>query len=117
MRTFVTTCIMLLSCAAAPAMAAHELDGTWRFNVTTASGSGVATLTMTVEGNAIKGKYSGQVGQADLSGTVDGDKVQISFDSDLVGTVTYTGTLSGGVIKGTCNYGQIGAGTFEAKKN
>lgn len=117
MRNFVRTIVVLLSCIGAPALAAHELDGTWSFNVTTPAGSGVATLTMMVEGSAIKGKYSGQVGEADLSGTVEGDKVEISFDSDLVGTVVYKGTLAEGMIKGTCNYGQIGAGTFEAKKN
>jgi hypothetical protein len=117
MRNFFATIIVFLFCATAAPLAAHELDGTWSFNVTTAAGSGVATLTMMVEGNAIKGKYSGQVGEADLSGTVDGSNVEISFDSELVGTVVYKGTLGEGAIKGTCNYGQIGAGTFEAKKS
>jgi hypothetical protein len=76
MRNIVATIIVLLSCATAPTPAAHELDGSWCFNVTTAAGSGGATLTLLVEGNVIKGKYSGQVGEADLSGTVDGDDVR-----------------------------------------
>ena len=109
--------VVIIALGAAPAFAEHALDGTWSFNVTTSAGSGTATLKIMVDGNAITGTYSGQVGQADLTGTVDGDKVEIHFDADLVGTVSYMGTLSGGTIKGTCEYGALGEGTFEATKN
>lgn len=105
---------LLLLIAVAPALA-HELDGKWSFNVTLDAGSGTATIEMKVDGNNITGKYTGQIGEADITGTVDGDQVEISFDGQA-GKVTYKGTLADGKIKGTCEYGQLGSGTFEATK-
>ena len=67
------------------------------------------------EGGALSGKYSGALGNESLMGTVKGSEVEFSFDSQA-GKIAYKGTVSGNKMEGTCDYGQLGDGTFEGAK-
>jgi hypothetical protein len=116
MRQRIFGAVALLCLLAVGPAFAHDLDGKWAFAVTLDAGSGTANIELKVEGNAVTGKYTGQIGEADVTGTVDGDKVEISFEGQA-GKVTYTGTLADGKITGTCQYGELGSGTFEATKS
>src|SRR5579863_10337262 len=108
--------IALLLLSAALSLAA-DISGKWTFNVVLDAGGGSPTFEFKQTGEKLTGTYHGQFGEANLTGTVKGDKVDFTFGGDA-GTVTYTGTLEGATkIKGTCNYGEAGKGTFNGTKN
>jgi hypothetical protein len=103
--------------SAAPADSAAKLDltGTWNFQVTTEAGSGSPTVTLKQEGEKLTGQYSGQFGQAPLTGTVKGSDVRFEFDISVEGNtahIVYTGTVDKDTIKGTAQFGDMGSGTF-----
>jgi hypothetical protein len=114
MKNFAVAILLLL---AALSLLAADLSGTWSADVTLDAGSGTATFQLKQAGESLSGTYSGTLGEAQLKGTVKGDKVEWSFSNDQVGKVTYQGTIdASGKIKGSCEYGQLGKGTFTAEK-
>jgi len=108
--------ITLLLLSAALTFAA-DITGKWTFNVVLDAGSGSPTFDFVQKGEALTGTYHGQFGEAPLTGTVKGDKVEFSFGSGDA-TAKYSGTLEGDKkIKGTCDYAAAGKGTFTGEKN
>jgi hypothetical protein len=108
--------IVLFFVMAAMALAA-DITGKWSFNVVLDAGSGSPNFEFTQSGEAVTGMYHGQFGDAKLTGTVKGDKVDFTFGSEA-GSVKYSGTLEGATkMKGTVDYGEAGKGTFTATKN
>jgi hypothetical protein len=108
--------IALLILSAALSFAA-DISGKWTFNVVLDAGSGSPTFEFKQDGEKLTGTYHGQFGDANLTGTVKGDKVEFSFGTDEA-SAKYSGTLDGATkIKGTCAYGQAGNGTFTGTKN
>ena len=105
--------------AAVTASAGHHLNGTWKLNVTLADGiGGTATFVLEEhEGGKLTGTYSGQAGEADISGSVDGAMVEFSFDSAAAGKVSFSGTYAEGRLSGVCDYGLAGKGTFDGGKS
>jgi hypothetical protein len=94
-----------------------DLTGTWTAAVVLDAGSGTATFEFKQTGEKLTGTYTGTFGSSPLTGTVKGNKVEWSFDNEQAGKITYTGTMDGeGAMKGTVVYGQVGSGTFTAKK-
>lgn len=92
------------------------LSGTWKLNVNVGDKSGTATFEFVEgEGGTLSGTYTGMLGSAKVSGTVNGDDVQFSFDWHA-GEVRYKGTYVDGKLSGTCSYGAAGEGTFEGAK-
>ena len=78
-------------------------------------GSGEPTFVFEQSGSQLSGTYQGTFGTADVVGQIDGDRVEFSFETQ--GTkVTYTGTLSSTTMKGTCDYGVVGRGTWAGEK-
>jgi len=57
-------------------------------------------------------------GEAPVTGTVKGNKIEFSFKASgpVEGTVTYTGTIDGNTMKGTAKFGDLGEATWTAKK-
>jgi hypothetical protein len=103
--------------AAALILPAADLTGTWSANVVLDAGNGTATFKLMQMGDTLAGTYSCVLGDATVTGTVKGNQVEWSFQSDQVGKIVYTGTLDGASrIKGTCLYGALGKGTFTADK-
>jgi hypothetical protein len=94
-----------------------DISGKWSFDVVLDDGGGSPHFEFTQTGDALTGMYHGQFGDAKVTGTVKGDKVNFSFGSDA-GSVKYSGTLDGEKkMKGTVDYGEAGTGTFTAAKN
>jgi hypothetical protein len=97
-----------------------DVTGKWAFHVETGAGSGTPTMTFKQDGEKLTGHYSGQLGEADLTGTVKEQDITFKFDIDAQGTalaVTYTGTVDGkDAMKGKVDLGGLGEGTFTAKK-
>jgi hypothetical protein len=97
---------------------AADITGKWNANVVLDAGSGAPTFVFQQSGDKLTGSYSGTVGEAKLTGTVTGNKVEFSFDGGEAGPVKYSGTLDGDKkMSGTCEYGALGKGTFTATKN
>ncbi|MBI4477874.1 MAG: hypothetical protein HY654_11915 [Acidobacteria bacterium] len=98
---------------------AVDLTGKWVFTVETSAGSGSPTFTFKQDGEKLAGHYSGQLGEADLTGTVKGSDVTFSFTVAVEGNtieVTYTGKADANAIKGTVNLGGVAEGTFTGKR-
>jgi len=101
------------------AMAA-DISGTWNAAVESDAGSGSPTFVFKQTGDALTGSYSGALGEAKITGTVQGNKVTWSFQVAPDGEnikLTYTETLDGdSKMKGTIDFGALGKGTFTATK-
>jgi hypothetical protein len=98
-----------------------DVTGKWTFQVTTSAGSGTPTVTFKQSGADLTGHYSStNLGEADLTGTVNGRDIAFKFTGTVQGMavdVTYTGTLeSNDAMKGTLDIAGLAQGTFTAKR-
>ena len=97
-----------------------DVTGKWAFAVETGAGSGTPVMTFKQEGEKLTGHYSGQLGEADLTGSVKGQNIEFKFSVDLQGqtlNATYTGTVDGkDSMKGKVDLVGLGEGTFTAKR-
>jgi len=108
---------LALFSAAASIAAAADLSGTWTAAVTLDAGSGTATFVLKQSGDRLTGTYSGTLGEAKVTGRINGDAVEWSFETEDAGTVKYSGALkSPNKIEGTAAYGSVGKGTFVAER-
>ena len=108
----------LLSTARVDAQGTN-VTGEWLFNVTTDQGGGTPTITFKQDGEKLTGKYAGQLGNADLTGTVKGNAIHFTFTIDVQGQqapVTYDGTVEKNTMKGKLDIGGMVNGTFTATK-
>jgi len=113
--------LLVTSLPAANAQAGVGLTGKWQFVVQTDAGTGSPTVTFTQKGDSLSGHYSSQLlGERDFTGTVKDGKVTFSFHAEVQGqklTVRYSGTVeSANELKGTVELGELGTGTFTAKR-
>ena len=116
--TLVVVVIGLLSSAQLGAQATN-VTGEWAFTVTTDQGAGNPVLTFKQDGEKLTGKYAGQLGNADLTGTVKGSAIHFTFTLDVQGQqapVTYDGTVEKNTMKGKLDIGGMVNGTFTATK-
>ena len=107
--------------ASAPTLTAQaaNVTGEWVFNVTTDQGGGTPTITFKQDGEKLTGKYVGQLGSSDLTGTVKGNEIAFSFTIDAQGQqapVNYKGTVEKNTMKGTLDIAGMVNGTFTATK-
>jgi hypothetical protein len=106
--------------AGAAQAAKVDVTGKWAFAVETGAGSGNPMMTFKQEGEKLTGHYSGQLGEADLTGTVKGQDIEFKFSVDAQGmtlNAVYTGTVdSKDSMKGKVDLVGLGEGTFTAKR-
>jgi hypothetical protein len=97
-----------------------DVTGKWAFTVETGAGSGNPVMTFKQEGEKLTGHYSGQLGEADLTGTVKGQDIEFKFAVDAQGmtlNAVYTGTVdTKDSMKGKVDLVGLGEGTFTAKR-
>jgi hypothetical protein len=96
-----------------------NVTGKWVLDVQTDAGSGTPTVTLKQDGETLTGRYTGQLGDTDLKGTIKGNEFTFSFSGDLQGqafTVTYKGTVDKDTMKGTLDLAGQATGTFTGKK-
>ena len=96
-----------------------DVSGTWSFQVEFSGGSGTPTMTFKQDGEKLTGHYSGQLGEAPLSGTIKGNAIEFAIDVDVQGTaahIVYSGTVDKDTMKGAVKLGDLGEATFTAKK-
>lgn len=108
---------LLLSMTAA---LAADVTGTWNLAVELSVGSGNPTIVLRQQGEKLTGTYSGTLGEAPVSGKIEGDKIEFWFEAEAAGQkfrAVYKGVVKGGnAMQGTVDYGEIGDGSFTAKK-
>ena len=112
--------IVMSSLAFAAQGAKVDVTGTWTFTVDTSAGSGTPTIALKQDGDKLTGHYSGQLGEADLAGSVKGQDIAFTFTVEAQGTklvCTYTGTIeSKDALKGKVDIAGLAGGTFTAKR-
>jgi hypothetical protein len=98
---------------------ATNVTGEWLFTVETDQGGGTPVITFQQDGEKLTGKYAGQLGNADLTGTVKGNAIHFTFTLDVQGQqapVTYDGTVEKNTMKGKLDIAGMVNGTFTATK-
>ena len=108
---------LLFSLLLSAQFASADVSGNWAFAVKIMDQSGNAQVMLAQDGTELTGHYSGQLGNTDFKGTVNGDDFQFILVGDA-GSVTYKGTLQAdGTIKGSLDLAGMAQGTFTAKKS
>src|SRR3981189_3386779 len=98
---------------------AADVTGTWIMAVEPGAGSGSPTFVLVQKGEALSGSYKGQLGEAQVTGTVKGDDVTIEYKVEAQGqslAVKYSGKTDGKKMSGKVSLGQLGDGTFTGSK-
>jgi hypothetical protein len=106
--------------AAIAAAPTADISGTWATEFDSQVGKQTYTYTFKVEGGTLTGHSKSNIGESDLTGTVDGDKVTFVENLDYQGTplaITYTGQIvSAGEIKFKRDVGGQGGEEFTARR-
>ena len=88
--------------------------------VETEMGTGSPVFVFKQDREQLSGTYTGQLGEAKVTGTVKGGTVEFSFEASPGGDpikIVYKGTIDGAAaMKGTVEFGSLGKGTFTGKK-
>ncbi|MGD9904704.1 MAG: hypothetical protein AB7U83_14670 [Vicinamibacterales bacterium] len=118
-RAFLATLAGLAAIFPTFAVAQPPVAGRWTLTVDSPQGTTSATLVLAVDGAALKGSISSDMGETPISGgTVSGADVRFQFDyAGPSGPITIitTGTVAGDEIKGDMDYGQ-GTAPFTGKR-
>ncbi len=103
---------------AAPSTASFDLSGTWDVQVETDQGSGNPTFQLTQKDGTLTGKYQGMLGEYPVTGTITGERFELSFkvSGQVEGTVTVSGTTDGQKIQGKISLAGLAEGTFTGQK-
>ena len=107
--------------AAVAAAPTADISGTWTTEFDSQVGKQTYTYTFKVEGEKLTGHSKSNIGESDLTGTVDGDKVTFVENLDYQGTalaITYTGQIvSADEIKFKRDVAGQGGEEFTAKRS
>ena len=99
---------------------AADVSGKWNFQVNLDAVSGSPTFTFKQDGETLTGTYAGQLGSAKVSGAVNGDRIDFSFEAEFSGNkikAHYTGNIeSPAKMSGSVDYGGLAKGTWTAAK-
>jgi hypothetical protein len=118
-KTGLGALLAIAAIAVAQWASAADVTGTWIMAVETGAGSGSPTFILVQKGEALSGSYKGQLGEAQVTGTVKGDEVTIEYKVEAQGqtlAVKYSGKTDGKTMSGKVSLGQLGEGTFTGKK-
>jgi L-seryl-tRNA(Ser) seleniumtransferase len=105
-----------------PGAPASDISGQWDVRIDYLAGASTHTLHVRQTGNRIEGSHQGDFVSRDLSGTIDGNAVQIASayterHGDAL-SFRFTGTIAGGdTMSGTLDMGEYLTATWTAKKH
>ena len=105
--------------AASPSSGASNISGNWAFEVQTEQGSGSPSFTFKQDGEKLTGTYKGAFGEGPVEGTVKGNAINFNVKVNAQGqdvVISYTGTIESGSMKGSVKLGDLGTGTWTAKR-
>ena len=109
-----STMLVLLSTFSASAQAV-DVSGKWNMKVETSAGSGTPVFVLKQTGETITGTYSGQLGEAEVTGTLKGKEIKLEFKAGDY-NIVYTGTVDGNTMAGKVGIGDAAQGTFAGVK-
>jgi hypothetical protein len=93
-----------------------KVEGKWLMNVETSMGNGSPTFVLKhVNDTTITGNYTGALGEAEVKGTVNGNRIRLEFTIQA-NIIEYAGTVDGDTMKGTVRLGTMGDGSFTGKR-
>jgi len=92
-----------------------NISGKWNMKVETSAGSGTPVFVLKQSGDLITGTYTGQLGEAEVKGTLKDKEIKLEFKAGEI-PVVYTGTVDGNTMKGKAVFGDMGEGTFTGSK-
>lgn len=113
---------LLLGLSTSAELAAQEVDvtGTWNMTVQSQQGTTNPTVTLQQDGQSLTGSYSSQtLGEADVTGSVEGNEVTFSFTASVGGQsipVTYTATVDGDGMSGNLDLAGQASASFTATR-
>jgi hypothetical protein len=120
MKTLYLVLICALTLTAGQADKPADVAGSWAITVDTGQGTGTPSVTLKQEGEKLSGTYSSQVfGEQPVTGSIKGNAITFQFTAAIEGntlTVVYSGTVDKDTMKGKVALGDLGEGTFTAKK-
>ncbi len=97
-----------------------DVAGTWAITIEIGGNTGTPTVTLKQDGETLTGNYSSQVlGEQKVTGTIKGNAITFELTASLEGNavkVVYSGTVDKATMKGKVSLGELGEGTFTAKK-
>jgi len=107
--------------AARVAAAAADVSGQWDVTIEFLAGASTHTLHLKQTGNRLEGSHQGDFVSRDLTGTVEGNAVQISSSyterhGDSL-SFRFTGTIAGNAMSGALDMGEYLAATWTAKRH
>ncbi|MEZ4703166.1 MAG: hypothetical protein R2834_22755 [Rhodothermales bacterium] len=95
----------------APSLFAERVEGAWHMQVLLDASSGSAYLQLEQHGEALEGTYQGLLGSASVKGSVRVN--EFTFQVTSAGqTITYSGTVEDGNMRGRCDYAGATTCTF-----
>src|SRR5438128_3198179 len=108
----------------APARAtapASDVSGQWDVQIEYLASASTHTLHLTQSGNRLEGSHQGDFVSRDLSGTIEGNAVQIASSyterhGDAL-SFRFTGTVNGDAMSGTLDMGEYLTAKWTAKKH
>ncbi len=92
-----------------------DVTGTWDVEIEVGGNQGTPVFTFKQEGEKLTGKYKGQLGEADVTGTVKGSDIEFSFETQGA-KIVYTGKIDKDTMKGAANYADQATGDWTAKR-
>jgi hypothetical protein len=97
-----------------------EVAGTWNIAIDIGGNTATPSVTFKQDGETLTGIYSSQLlGEQKVTGTIKGNAITFEFTASFDGNavkVTYSGTVDKDTMKGKVTFGDMGEGTFTAKK-
>jgi hypothetical protein len=115
-----TVAVAVAPSVAVAAAPSADIAGTWTTEFDSQVGKQTYTYTFNLQGEALTGHAKSNVGEGDIKGTVDGDKVTFVEDLDYQGqklAITYTGQIvSADEIKFKRDVAGQGGEEFTAKR-
>ena len=104
-----------------PATPGADVSGQWDVRIEYIASASTHTLHLRQVGNRVEGTHQGDFVSRDLSGTIDGDRVQLSSSyterhGDAL-SFRFTGTVAGAEMTGTLDMGEYLAAKWNAKRH
>lgn len=92
-----------------------DVTGVWSVEIDLGGNMGTPEFNLKQDGEKLTGQYKGQFGEADVTGKVEGDKIEFSFERDG-NKVLYKRTISKETMKGDADYAGQASGTWTGKR-
>ena len=113
--------VLALSVATARTFQNANVAGSWDVTIDSPQGQRTVVMVIKKDGDKLTGAMKGQAGERPLdSVVVKGDDVKFSIKISAQGqnmTVNYAGKITGkDSMKGTAAFGELGEGTWTAKR-